>query len=130
MRGRRRNQPQIVAPQEMPSLVELSTRAMETMTAKFVPTRRPLLIRVEGACPNCTHPTKWDAPLTVWGTDSGYAYFRRPSGQFLSNEGLRKIVMTPTATEFSMRCACGKNGRGHETGSCKAVWNMRVVKSQ
>jgi hypothetical protein len=132
MRGRHRNHPQIVDPQEeMPPLADLSARAMKTMTAKFVPpTRKPLLIRVEGACPNCTHPTKWDAPLTVWGTDTGYAYFKRPSGQFLRDEGLGKIVMTPTATEFSMKCKCGKKGRDHEEGSCNAVWNMRVARSQ
>lgn len=135
MRGRHRNNARIVSPQEGDSATgaEWTKRAMTTMTARFVPNAKdPSSIRVKGPCPNCDHPMTWDSPLTIIRTDIGVSrwWLRGPTKQFLAHEGLRKIILTPQATEFSMKCRCGKKGRDHEAGSCKAVWNMRVARPQ
>lgn len=134
MRGLSRNRAQVIGTKEdmTPTVAELSARAMRTMTARFKPSAKdPTKILVEGPCPNCAHPTSWESPLKFFTTPTGVAWLKRRAVRFsLADNGLGKIILTPTETEFSLQCRCGKKGRDHEDGSCKAVWNMRVAKRQ
>ena len=107
---------------------EDTERAAATLRPHLVPNgERPRLVRLEGECPRCGHPTSWEHRLTV------------VAGAAVANDSLLddlddlldKYDARPDSWDVTIdaRCRCAHEHKGcpAATAGCGSSFRVRVV---
>lgn len=112
------------APYRKQASPRIDTKASKDMTVQPIPDEdHAVIVRMAGACPVCTHETRFDYPLiAIQGVEAGAG----------TEESLLKIADSVGQAAWSgnvrAHCLCGQAHKGQPDSEqgCGARWGMQV----
>lgn len=106
---------------------EDTERAAATLRPRLVPNgERPRIVRLEGDCPRCGHPTLWDHRLGVVGAADANDSLLDDLDEFLDNNDARPDSRAVTI-DARCRCVHAHGGSPADVTGCGSSFRIRVV---